>query len=97
MSDLFPRMLYKNHGTEEMHGGLFDTFIVNDEQQLADCLADGWHLTTDAAREPQLIESKQDQAMPTRDELKRKATELGIEYPPNIPNDRLSALIAAKV
>lgn len=96
MSD-FPRMLFKNHGTQEMHGGLFDTFIVEDQQQLEDCLADGWHLTTDAAREPQLIETQQNDAMPTRDELKRKATSLGIEYPPNIPNERLSALIAAKV
>lgn len=98
MSD-FPRMLFKNHGKEEMHGGFFDTFIVDNQELLDNALADGWYLTTCEARAADVkpVEVPADDAPPTRDELKRKATELGIEYPANIPTDKLAGLVAAAV
>ena len=95
--DMYPRMIYKDAGPHEMHGGFFHTAIVDDDAELALALADGWHLTTDEARAPKAVEVPSDDAPPTRDELKRKATELGIEYPPNIPTDKLAALVSAKV
>lgn len=46
-------MLYKAPGPHEIHGGHFDTLIVDadEEGQLEAAMADGWHLTTPAALE----------------------------------------------
>jgi len=99
MSNDFPRMLYRHPGREQMHGSTFDTRIVADEAEQDDAMFHGWHLTTSAAKEAatQPVASVapvvDDNAPPTRDELKQKATELGIEFPSNIPTDKLSALI----
>ena len=42
-------MLYKWPGSHEIHGDRFDYVIVPDEEISAK-LAEGWHLTTDAAK-----------------------------------------------
>lgn len=47
----FPRMLYKFPGVEAMHGGLFATRTVADEDEQEAAIADGWHLTTPEAKE----------------------------------------------
>lgn len=51
MNNDFPRMVYKAGGPHEIHGGKFDYLIAEDADELDAMLADGWHLTTDEARE----------------------------------------------
>jgi hypothetical protein len=99
MSEHFPRMIYKVGGPHEIHGGLFHYRTVHDDEELAAALDSGWSMTTheaEAVSEKPPVEIPMD-APPTRDELKRKAKELGIEFPANIPTDKLAALVADKV
>ena len=49
--DTYPRMLYRQPGTEPMHGGLFATLIVGSEEEETAAAAQGWHLTTTEAAE----------------------------------------------
>lgn len=51
MSNEFPRMLFKFPGAEPIHGALFATKIVNDQDEQDEALAAGWSLTTPAAKE----------------------------------------------
>lgn len=102
MSDQYPRMLFKSPGPHEFHGGKFDYLIVVDEEEANDALAAGWSLSTDAAKaanEKPKAEPAQvaDDAAPTRDELKQKADELGLEYPKNIPTEKLAEMVEAKL
>lgn len=106
MSD-YPRMLYKFPGAEEIHGARFATKIVGDGDSHAEAIGDGWAQTTTEAR--QLAESPkevppvvvvpasvaaQDEDTQDRDSLKAEATELGLEFPKNIPTERLAEMIA---
>lgn len=93
MSD-FPRMIFKNHGLEEIHGGFFNTFIVENEEELQNALADGWFLTTCEARKPAELVPVFVDAPPTRTELERKATELGIAFDGRTTDAKLGAKIA---
>lgn len=97
----FPKMVYRAGGTEEIHGGRFETRIVHsiDEQDAA--LIDGWSLTTDAAiiaaRPVEIALPKDDDAPPTRAELEAKAAELGIEFSPRIGDAKLAERITEKL
>lgn len=94
----FPRMVYKHGGPEEIHGGRFSTLIVTDADELDAALAAGWALTTPEAKEAAeklAGGGAADNAPPTRDELKRKADELGLTYAGNISTEKLSALVEA--
>lgn len=101
----FPRMVYRTGGNEEIHGGRFATLIVNDQDELDAALADGWHLTTceakAAAEKPATAPASagpvipDDNAPPTRDELKQKAAELGLTFAGNISTEKLTALVDA--
>lgn len=102
MDNQFPRMLYKAGGAEEIHGGKFTTLIVHDADEQEAALAGGWSLTTPEALEaakPKAPEGDghqpDDDAPPTRDELKAKAAELGLTYPGNISNAKLGEMIEA--
>lgn len=46
-------MLYKCPGPHEIHGGHFDYTIVDADEEgvLEQAVAEGWHLTTNAAKE----------------------------------------------
>lgn len=88
----YPRMLYRAGGVEEIHGGHFDTLIVQDDDAEADALDAGWSLTTTEALPDA---STGDDAPPTRAELKAKLAELGIGYARTATDARLSELIAA--
>ena len=46
-------MIYKAPGPHEIHGGHFDTLVVDADEEgaLEAAIADGWHLTTQAALE----------------------------------------------
>jgi hypothetical protein len=89
-------MLYKAPGPHEIHGGRFDYTIVVDDQIEA-TLAAGWYLTTTEAKAAHqaALQDAADNAPSTRDELKRKADELRLQYPANIPTDRLAAMVDA--
>ena len=100
-SNEFPRMVYQAGGTEEIHGGRFATHIVHNQDELDAALADDWHLTTTEAKAAheaalqQAGDAMDDNAPPTRDELKAKATELGLTFPGNVSNAKLSEMIDA--
>jgi len=50
--DRFPQMLYRaNPAGEQIHGGRFDTLVVDDETQLDEAKAAGWHESTGEAAE----------------------------------------------
>lgn len=77
-----PTMLYKHPGSHEIHGDRFD-YIIVDEDEVNQALADGWALTTDGAkhknqRDEVKVESVND-GSPTRDEMIQKAENLGIK------------------
>jgi hypothetical protein len=100
----FPRMIYRAGGTEEIHGGRFETRIVNDVDEQDAALIDGWSLTTDAAAiaaKPLPVETAlvgpDDNAPPTRAELEQKASELGIEFSPRLGDAKLAERIAEKM
>lgn len=94
-SNDFPRMLYQAGGAEEIHGGRFATKIVNDQDELDAALAGGWALTTTEAAAAASGAGANDNAPPTRDELKQKATELGLTFAGNISNAKLAELVDA--
>jgi hypothetical protein len=91
-----PTMLYKAPGPHQIHGGHFDHIVVDDDQIEA-TLAAGWHLTTTEAKAAHeaALQDAADSAPPTREELKRKADELNLQYPSNVPTEKLSAMVEA--
>lgn len=103
----YPKMLYQAGGSEEIHGGKFDTKIVHDRDEEDAALADGWHLATSEANEAAKAAvvgggassagekpEADDDAPPTRDELKAKAAELGLKYPGFTTDAKLAELVA---
>lgn len=86
-------MLYKFPGPHEIHGGRFDYTVVPDEQ-IEQALAEGWHLTTDAAKAAEEA-PQEESAAPTRAELEAKATELGIKFDGRTSDKTLGEKIAA--
>lgn len=106
MNKDFPRMLYKQGGPHEIHGGRFDYLVAEDAEELDAMLADGWHLTTDEAREAGQVAVAasgvssapvDDNAPPTRAELEQKARELGVEFSPRLGDAKLAERIAEKL
>lgn len=108
--DLFPMMLFKSGGKEEMHGGMYTTMTVQDAVELDTALADGWAETTpdalaiaaDANIKAMNAEAKQpeqvdEDSSPTRAELEQKAAELGLKVDARWGDKRLGEEIAAKL
>lgn len=95
MSNDFPRMLFKENGPHEIHGGRFDTLIVHDEVEKDAAFAVGWHLTTDEAKARAAV--PEDDAPATRAELEQKAHELGIKFDGRTSDAKLAAKIAAEL
>jgi len=72
-------MLYKCPGKHKLHGIMCDYTIV-DCDTVDEAIADGWHKSPLAADKAYGgDELKQESGEPTRDELKQKASELGIK------------------
>lgn len=101
--DIYPKMLYKFPGVELIHGGHFATLIVNDEAEQEAAAQDGWEETTTNAKRraeappPQpepVAQVDQDQEALDRDALKAEATTLGLEFPKNVPTERLAEMVA---
>lgn len=91
-----PTMLYKSPGPHDIHGGKFDTLVV-DADDVDGALADGWHLTTPnaLAASKAKADAPDGDAPPTREELEAKAKELGIEFDGRTGNKSLATKIAA--
>jgi predicted trehalose synthase len=71
-----PTMLYKHPGQHEIHGSNFD-FIIVDEFEIAKAIKDGWHLTTDEAKNG--VVEVSDYTDTTKESLTQKAESLGIK------------------
>lgn len=98
MDNQFPRMVFKQGGPHEIHGGRFDYHIVADAGELSSALADGWHLSTADATGPakaSTVVEPEDDAPPTRTELEAKARELKIAFDGRTSDARLAAKITA--
>lgn len=103
----FPTYVYKGIGLHQRKGGTFAYADAPDQEAFDRLTADGWHATLDAAiaahdnptKADAVADTKihEDNAPPTRDELKQKATELGIEFAPQTGDKKLTELIEAKL
>lgn len=96
----FPSLVYRCPGPHQRAGGTYEHRQINDENELAAALEDDWFATLPEAIVGKSAESAepvksvvQDDAPPTRDELKRKAAELGLVHAPNLGNAKLAELI----
>ena len=99
----FPALVYKSTGKYVRPNGTYDFTGVIDAEDLAKKLADGWHLSIEAAVEAKKPQQKpveplsgpvlDDNAPPTRQELETKATELGIKFDGRYSDKRIEQLI----
>jgi hypothetical protein len=89
-------MLYRCPGPHALHGGMYDYVIVPDEQ-IAETLKAGWFLTTPEALAASQAPAPAEDAEPTREELEQKAKELGIKFDGRTTDNKLGALIDAKL
>jgi hypothetical protein len=99
---IFPSLVYRCPGPHQRAGGTYEHRQVSDEYELAAAIEVGWFATLPEAiagksAEPlEPIEpTAQDDAPPTRVELKRKAAELGLVHAPNVTDAKLAAMIDA--
>lgn len=96
--DKFPQMLYRFPGTEPLHGGLFATLIVSSPAEHKAAIADGWHEGSDEAKAAhEAAKNSKKPSAPTRDDLERKATELGVPFDARVSDKKLAELIAEKL
>ena len=100
----FPTIVYRCPGPHwGPPGTTYESVGVEDEQQLAQRLSDGWFATLPEAAESFLnpkpsaeaivAEVVEDDAPPTRAEMEAKATELGIKFDGRTSDARLLAKI----
>lgn len=100
-------IVYKDGGPHSRAGGTYDYKGVHSKEEFDAALAAGWFATLAEAVAPKAEENSaavpsntsddEDNKPPTREELKQKATELGIEFAPNTSDKKLNELIAAKL
>lgn len=99
----YPRMLFRQPGTEPMHGGHFATRVVADKDAHQQAAADGWHDSTTEARAahekptPAPKPAEDDDAPPTRAELEQQAKKLGIKFDGRTSDKKLGEAIAEKL
>lgn len=93
---MFPRLVFRSPGPHQCQGGTYAYASVADQEQFGAHVADGWHATLPEALVPPTPKgiTPLDEP-PTRDELKRKAVELGLTHAPNIPSAKLAEMIDA--
>lgn len=87
-------MLYKAPGPHDIHGGKFDHVVVDDEF-IQDKLAEGWFLTTTEAAEAYAAQklAAPVEAPDTREDMERKARDLGIKFDGRTTDKKLAFLI----
>lgn len=105
----FPDTVFRSPGAHRaQNGGTFDYLGVNDAGEMAAALADGWHLSVEAAiaaleaddiiaEVVEALEAVDDVSPATRDELEQKARELGIGFNARTTDKVLAQRIAERV
>jgi len=105
----FPKLVFRSPGPNQCQGGTYAHLSVVDHGDLDAALAAGWHATLPEALAPvpvpvpapapaaTPVPLAQDAPAPllSRDEMKRKADDLGLTYPHNISNIKLAELLDA--
>lgn len=91
MNEIVYKVPGKNHGPGSK---TYDWKPVKSEDEFLQALEDGWFDTLEEAINGKANEIE---APPTREELKEKAKELGIEYAKNITDKTLFRLIKDKL
>lgn len=114
----FPRLVFKNIGSNLRHGGTYSAELVETQQEYESAIKGGWFGTlpeaidgkpltvVDVPTAPLVLapieeEVKEtisdadlpDTGMPTRDELERKATELGLTFHHRLKDENLLKMI----
>lgn len=100
----FPQALYKFPGAHQLEDGLYDVLAVQDEAQLGEALADGWHEHPGSAKaaheaaQAQTVAGVSKKPEPDepseRDALEAKAHALGLKFDGRIGDKKLAALVA---
>jgi hypothetical protein len=99
----FPRLMFRAPGAQQCQGGSYDHKLVQDEEEFSAGLSDGYHGTLPEALAPApvIITAKlaepDDNALPTSDELRAKAAELGIKVHHKANDATVLAAITAKL
>jgi hypothetical protein len=100
----FPTIVYRTPGAHHCPGGTYDFLGVEDEVAFDEAVKDGWYPTMPEALAkelaPQSLQSVIDQLEvlgddepPTRAELERQATELGIKFKKTTTDEELNLKI----
>lgn len=96
----FPTMVYRCPGPHQRPGGTFNTIGIKDQAELDAALADGWFETlpeatgeVSIAKFREALEVLGDDAPPSRAELEKQASELGIKFKKSTTDDELNAKI----
>lgn len=97
----FPRLVFKVPGPMVRAGGTYAHRAVEDADDLAEAIDDGWaesipDAIADADRRAAALIANPEAAPPTRAELEQKAGQLGIAFDARISDKRLAKLIDAK-
>jgi len=99
----FPTLVYKCPGAHQRPGGTYAYQGVQDADEHAAALADGWFVTLPEAIEgvapvvAPAAPASAPNAPPTRAELEQKAAELGIKFDGRWGDKKLSDAIADKM
>jgi hypothetical protein len=99
----FPALVYKADGKHIRPHGTYDFTGVNNAEELAEKLKEGWFESLEAAISERTAVSKPEKAVsepvsddfapPTRQELETKATELGIKFDGRFSDKKIAQLI----
>lgn len=88
---MFPRHVYKDGGNIQRAGGSYSSMLVEDDKELKEALNRGWFYSLPEAIEG--VHSEESNAPPTREELEKKANELGIKFDGRTNDAKLMAKI----
>lgn len=99
----FPALVYKAKGKHIRPHGTYDFLGVNNAEELAQKLSEGWFESLEAAinrpnsttsnEKPALEPIVDDNSPPTREELEAKAAELGIKVDGRYSDKKIAQLI----
>lgn len=93
---IFPTLVYQCPGIHQCAGGTYGYRQVKNPKELADAFDAGWFATLPEAIDGKHAQAESlapDESAPTREELERKAGELGIKFDGRTGDKRLTALI----
>lgn len=107
----FPRLVFRCPGKEACQGGTYDHALVSNLDEYGDRLADGWHGTLPEALAPAPViitakpadsvivppEPPADTVAPTSEEIRRKASELGLKVHHKASDATVLAMVTAEL